>query len=125
MSKQVVSVGTPQGPYSPGILAGGFCFVAGQGGLDPETGRLVEGGIGPETRQTLANVRRILEAAGYSLADVVQVNCFLADIAEWESMNEAYAESFADAPPARTSFAVGGLPRGIRIMVDAIAYRGD
>jgi 2-iminobutanoate/2-iminopropanoate deaminase len=123
MPKEVVSAGVSMGAYSPAVIAGGFCYLAGQGGVDPETRTVVEGGIRPETEQALRNIQAILEAAGYTLSDCVNVTCFLADMSEWDTMNEVYAEFFPSDPPARTAVAVRELPAGIRVELQAVAWR--
>src|SRR4051812_6470541 len=91
----------PAGPYSQGVVAGDFIYVAGQGPTDPATGRKVEGGVQAETEQVLKNIAAILEAAGASLANVVKTNVYLSDRADFKAMNEVYQRFFATDPPAR------------------------
>ncbi len=105
------------GPYSQAVQVGNFLFVAGQLGLDPTTGEMVPGGVQAEARQALSNASAILEAAGFTLADTVQVQVLLADMADFTAMNEVYATFFPDAPPARAAFAAAALPRGGRVEV--------
>jgi 2-iminobutanoate/2-iminopropanoate deaminase len=107
--------------YSQAIEANGFVFCAGQLGLDPISGELVEGGVQAQTERALKNLGAVLDAAGLSYADVVKTTCFLADIGDFPAFNEVYARFFQDAPPARSTFAVGALPRGGSIEVEAIA----
>lgn len=109
------------GPYSQGIVANGFLFTAGQGGMDPATGKIVEGGISAETEQALRNLGAILEAAGLTYDDVVKTTCFLADMADFAAFNEVYARFFPDPPPARSTVAAKQLPLGIRVEVEAVA----
>ncbi len=109
------------GPYSQGIVANGFLFTAGQGGMDPSTGTIVEGGISVETEQALRNLGAILEAAGLTYADVVKTTCFLADMADFAAFNEVYARFFPDPPPARSTVAAKQLPLNIRVEVEAVA----
>ncbi len=111
------------GPYSQGIKAGGFLFTAGEAGVDPASGKLVEGGITAQTRQALENIRAILEAAGSSLRSVVKCGVFLADLADFQAMNAVYAEFFpADqGPPARTTVQAAKLPMGALVEIDAVA----
>jgi 2-iminobutanoate/2-iminopropanoate deaminase len=110
------------GPYSQGIKAGDFLFTAGEAGVDPASGRLVEGGITAQTRQALENIRAILEAAGSSLRSVVKCGVFLADLADFQAMNAVYAEFFpADkGPPARTTVQAAKLPMGALVEIDAV-----
>jgi len=111
------------GPYSQAIRSGDAVWVAGQLGLDPATGKMVEGGIEGETRQALENVRTILSAAGLGLEDVVQTQVFLADLDDFQAMNAVYAGFFPKAPPARATVQVAKLPRGGRIEILAVAVR--
>jgi 2-iminobutanoate/2-iminopropanoate deaminase len=108
-------------PYSPAIGSGGFVFLSGQVGLQPGTTTLVAGGITAETRQTLANVRTLLDAAGLTPDDVVKCTVFLADIAEFGAMNEVYGAFFTTAPPARSTVGVAALPLGARVEIECIA----
>jgi 2-iminobutanoate/2-iminopropanoate deaminase len=115
----------PIGPYAParkGALSGRWVVTSGQIGLDPGTGKLVPGGIGPETEQTLRNLRAILDAAGSGLASVVKTTVYLADMADFAAMNERYASAFGDHKPARTTVAVAGLPLGGRVEIEAWAF---
>jgi len=112
---------TPKPPYSPVVVSGDTVYTAGQIGNDPE-GNLVEGGIAEQTRRTLENVRACVEAAGCTLADVVKVNAYLADLGDFPGYNEVYTEFF-DAPyPARTSVQAG-LPAGVLIEIEAVARK--
>src|SRR3712207_508958 len=100
------------GPYSQAIKVGNFVYTAGQVGLHPATGNLVEGGIKAQTRQALSNITAVLNAAGCSLSDVVKTTVFIMDMADFAAMNEVYAELFGtDNPPARSTVQVAGLPR--------------
>ena len=111
------------GPYSQGIKAGDFVFTAGQAGVDPATGKLVEGGIAGQTRQVLRNIQSILEAAGSSLDRVVKCGVFLQDMADFQAMNAVYAEFFPPEknPPARTTVQAAKLPLGALVEIDAVA----
>jgi 2-iminobutanoate/2-iminopropanoate deaminase len=110
------------GPYSQAIKAGGFVYTAGQVGIDPATGKMVEGGIVEQTRQTLANVSAILKAAGASLDDVVKTTVFLANIADFATMNEVYKGAFSsEEPPARSTIQVGALPGGALVEIETVA----
>lgn len=107
-------------PFSPGVRAGELLFISGQVGLDPETGRLVEGGAGPETAQCLRNLASVLAAAGKTLDDVVKANVYLSDIADYAAMNAEYARAFTAAYPARTALAVAALPLGAKVEIEAV-----
>jgi 2-iminobutanoate/2-iminopropanoate deaminase len=111
------------GPYSQGIAAGDFVFCAGQVGLDPATGELVEGGLERQTERALENLRAVLDAAGMALGDVVKTTVFLADLDDFAALNAVYGRFFPDPPPARSTFQVAGLPRGARVEIEAIGYR--
>ena len=113
------------GPYSQGVQVGNLLFTAGQGGVDPTTGHLVEGGIEAETRQTLENLGAILRTAGSSRSQVVKTTVFLQDIADFQAMNRVYAEFFGSDPPARTTVQVAALPLGILVEIEAVAIVGD
>jgi 2-iminobutanoate/2-iminopropanoate deaminase len=110
--------------YSPGIDTGSLVFLAGQIGVDPTTGQLVEGGIEAQAERALRNLAAVLDAAGLTMADVAKTTCFLADIADFDAFNSVYAKFVGDPPPARSTFAVAGLPRGARVEIEAIAVRG-
>jgi 2-iminobutanoate/2-iminopropanoate deaminase len=114
-------VARPKPPYSPVVVSGDHVFTAGQVGFDRE-GNLVPGGIAEQTRQTLENVRACVEAAGSSLANVVKVTAFLADLGDFEGYNAVYREYFDEPYPARTSVQAG-LPAGILVEIEAVARR--
>jgi 2-iminobutanoate/2-iminopropanoate deaminase len=110
------------GPYSQGVQVGSMVYTAGQGALDPASGKLIEGDVAAETEQVLTNIEAILEAAGTSMANVVKTTVFLTDMADFAAMNEVYARHFADRPPARTTVAVAALPLGIQVEIEAVAF---
>jgi 2-iminobutanoate/2-iminopropanoate deaminase len=112
------------GPYSAGVKTGSFIFTAGQAGIIPETGNIIDGGIESETRQTLINIQHILEEAGSSLDLVVKTTVFLRDMADFSSMNAIYAEFFKADPPARSTVQVAALPKGAAVEIEAIALPG-
>ena len=111
------------GPYSQAICAGNMVFVSGQLGINPETGELVEGGIGPQTQQALENVKSILSAEALTLKNVVQVQVFLADIRDFAAMNEIYAKYFTHPYPSRAAFQVAALPKGGIVEIMAVAVK--
>jgi len=114
---------SPIGPYSQGIRIGNFLFTAGQIPIDPKTNELIKGDIQKETRQVLENIKAILEAEGFSLNDVIKVNIYLVNLDEFPKVNEIYWEYFKENFPVRTTIGVASLPKGVRIEIDAIAYR--
>ena len=124
MQKQVISTDTAPaavGAYSQGIIANGFVFTAGQIPLIPGTSDLREGGIQAQTRQSLTNIRGVLEAAGSSMDKVVKTTVFLADINDFADFNSVYAEFFPSDPPARSTVQAGGLPVGALVEIEAVA----
>jgi 2-iminobutanoate/2-iminopropanoate deaminase len=109
------------GPYEQAIRVNGLVYTAGQIPLDPKTGNLVEGGIAEQTRQVLENLKAVLEAAGSSMDGVVKATVFLKTIADFQAMNEIYAEYFAASKPARSTVAVAELPKGALVEIDLVA----
>jgi 2-iminobutanoate/2-iminopropanoate deaminase len=108
-------------PLSQAIKAGDWVFASGQLGMSPRTGRLAEGGIEAETKQVCENLKAVLEAAGSSLARVVKVTIYMADLGELTAMNEVFSSYFPKDPPARTTFQAAGLVAGARVEIEAIA----
>jgi len=109
------------GPYSQGIVAGGFLFTAGQIALDPATGQVVAGDINAQTERVLANLTEVLAASGVSWRHVVKTTVYLADMSDFPVMNDIYARVLGEARPARSTVQAGGLPRGVLVEIDAIA----
>lgn len=116
--------GPPVGPYSQAIKAGGFVFVAGEKGMDPVTQQIVPGGIEPETRRTLENIKAILEEAGSGMDWVVSTFVFMTDLSQFSKMNEIYAEYFNRNPPGRTTVEVKSLPAGAHVEITVTALEG-
>ena len=110
--------------YSQGVEVGNTLWLAGQIGLDPATRKLVEGGVQAETRRAIENCKAVLEAAGYSLKDVVQVQVFLLSIDDYQAMNQVYATYFQESPPARAALAVAALPGGAQVEILMTAVKG-
>lgn len=109
------------GPYSQAIRTGDLVFASGQVALDPATGELVEGGVEEQTRQVLANLSAVLEAAGTTLDRVVRATVYLTDLGDFARVNAIYAEWFPEAPPARVCVEVSRLPKESLVEIDAIA----
>jgi 2-iminobutanoate/2-iminopropanoate deaminase len=111
------------GPYSQGVAAGNMAFVSGQLPIDPATGEFAGPDIVSQTRQSLTNVKAILEANGMTMADVVKTTVLLSDIAEFAQMNAVYAEFFSEPYPARAAFQAAALPKGAKVEIEAIAVK--
>ena len=109
------------GPYSQAIRTDGMVYTAGQIALDPGTGELVAGGVEEQTRQVFKNLQNVLEAAGSSFGHVVKTTVFLKDMNDFPKMNAIYAEYFGENPPARSTVAVAGLPKGGLIEIEVVA----
>lgn len=125
MTRQAITTsGAPAalGPYSQAIASGDLVFCAGQLGLDPATGELAEG-VEAQAERALRNLAAVLDAAGCSWADVVRTTIYLADIDTFAAVNAVYARFMADPAPSRSTFAVGALPKGGLVEIDAIARR--
>ena len=112
--------GAPTRPFSPAVRVGNLLFLSGQIGVT-STGALVPGGIGPETRQALDNIRDVLQRTGSSMERVVKCTVMLADMREWDAMNIVYASYFPGNKPARSSFGATGLALGARVEIECLA----
>jgi reactive intermediate/imine deaminase len=108
-------------PFSEAVRVGHMLYLSGQLGWDSKTSSLAAGGIGAETRQTMENIKAVLEKHGSSLAEVVKCTVFLADISEWAAMNEVYITYFPSNPPARSALGSNGLALGARTEIECIA----
>lgn len=111
------------GPYSQAVEAGNTVYVSGQLPIDPATGAFAGADIAAQTRQSLQNIRSILEANGMSMKDVVKTTVLLADINEFAAMNAVYAEFFSEPYPARAAFQVAALPKAAKVEIEAIAVK--
>jgi 2-iminobutanoate/2-iminopropanoate deaminase len=109
------------GPYSQAIVANGFVFCSGQVALDPASGSVVGATVAEQTTQVFANLRAVLEAAGSDLSKVVKCTVFLRSMDDFAAMNTVYSASFGDHKPARSTVAVVGLPRDVRVEIEATA----
>ena len=109
------------GPYSQAIQIGNLVYTSGQIPIDPTTGKFAEGGIKEQTRQSLLNVKAILEEAGLTVKNVVKTTVFMADMNDFADMNAIYAEFFSEPYPARSAVAVKTLPKGALVEIEAVA----
>jgi 2-iminobutanoate/2-iminopropanoate deaminase len=121
--KTVLTDKAPQaiGPYSQGIVAGGFLFTAGQIAIDPATGQVIAGDVKAQTERVLTNLAAVLAAAGASWRHVVKTTVFLHDMNDFPAVNEMYGSMLGESRPARSTVQVSGLPRGVLVEIDAIA----
>ena len=111
------------GPYSQGVAAGNTLYISGQLPIDPATGEFAGADIVSQTRQSLTNMKAILEANGMTMADVVKTTVLLADISEFAAMNGVYAEFFTEPFPARAAYQVAALPKAAKVEIEAIAVK--
>ena len=128
MDKTIISTNNAPaaaGPYSQAVRTGNLLFLAGQVGLDPATGSLVEGGVQAQTEQVMKNLGAVLAVTGATFANAVKTTVFLADIADFAAMNEVYGRYVTPHPPARSTFQVAALPRGALVEIEMIAVIGD
>ena len=119
------SDGAPRaiGPYSQAVSVDGWLYTSGQVGLDPATGELVPGGFEAQARRVFENLRQVLASAGCTFSDVVKATVYVADLADFPTLNQIYAETFGDHRPARSTVQVAGLPKGGRVEIDLVARR--
>lgn len=125
MKKIITAANAPAalGPYSHAVAAGDLLFTSGQLGMDPATGKLAGEGIEAQTEQALKNLEAVLAANGMTFANVVKTTIFLADLADFATVNGIYATRFPVDPPARSCFQVAALPAGAKIEIEAIASK--
>jgi 2-iminobutanoate/2-iminopropanoate deaminase len=118
----VTADGAPKaaGPYSHAVISNGLVFVSGQTPIDPETGQVIEGSIGDQTRRCLDNLAIVAAAAGAQLSDAVRVGIYVTDISTFKDVNEAYGTYFTSDPPARSTIGVAALPLGAQVEIDAV-----
>ncbi len=112
------------GPYSQATVAGGFLFTAGQIALDPVTMQVVDGDVSAQAEQVMKNLNAVLSGAGASWGEVVKTTVFLADMADFAKVNEVYTRHLGNSRPARSTVAVAGLPRGVRVEIECVAKIG-
>jgi 2-iminobutanoate/2-iminopropanoate deaminase len=123
----VTALGAPAavGPYSHAVKSGGLLFLSGQTPLDPNTGKLVEGSVGEQTRRCLENLQIVAAAAGATLDDAVRLGVYVIDMSTFSEVNEAYGSFFGEGPPARSTIGVASLPLGARVEIDAVIALPD
>ena len=123
MKKAIATTKAPGaiGPYSQAIQVGNLVYTSGQIPIDPSTGAFVEGGIKEQTRQSLTNVKAILEEVGLTMSNVVKTTVFMADMNDFADMNSVYAEFFTEPYPARSAVAVKSLPKGALVEIEVVA----
>jgi 2-iminobutanoate/2-iminopropanoate deaminase len=121
--KQITTKDAPRpiGPYSQAVISGGFLFCSGQIAIDPKTGEVVEGDVTAQTERVLQNLLAVLKEAKMGPSNVVKTTVYLRDMADFPKMNEVYAKYLGQEPPARTTIAAAGLPKGVAVEIDAIA----
>jgi 2-iminobutanoate/2-iminopropanoate deaminase len=112
------------GPYSQATVVGGFLFTAGQVALDPKSGQVIEGDVTAQAEQVMKNLTAVLSNAGCSWAEVAKTTIFLVDMADFAKVNEVYAKYIGGSRPARSTVAVAGLPRGVRVEIECVAKVG-
>ena len=113
----------PIGPYSQAVESGSFLFCSGQIPLDPVTGQAHTGGVGEQTELVMKNISAVLTQAGLGFENVVKTTIFLTDMGDFPAVNEVYANYFKAEPPARSTVAVAGLPRGAKVEIEVLARR--
>ncbi|MCD4791176.1 MAG: RidA family protein [Bacteroidales bacterium] len=113
------------GPYSQAVEINGMLFISEQVPINPETGKIIEGGITEQTEQVMKNIEAILKAAGYTFDDVVKSTCLLSDMDNFAAMNEVYAKYYPENPPARAAYGVVKLPLGALIGIETIAAKNN
>ncbi|MBL7972420.1 MAG: RidA family protein [Prolixibacteraceae bacterium] len=125
MKRIIQTAGAPAaiGPYSQAVEVNGTLYISGQIPLDPQTMKIVDGGIQEQTEQVMKNIGAILNEAGYSYSNVVKSTCLLSDMANFKSMNEVYGKYYPENAPARAAFAVKELPMGVLIEIETIAAK--
>ncbi len=109
------------GPYSQAVEANGMLFISGQVAIDPQTGKVTEGGISEQTEQVMKNIGAILKEAGYDFSHVIKSTCLLSDMGNFAAMNAIYGKYYPENPPARAAFAVKELPLGVLVEIETIA----
>lgn len=126
MKKKTISAPSlpaPVGPYSPAIEFDGTLYCSGQIALDPKTNQLIQGDVSAQTKQIMLNIGALLQAGDMNFDNVVKTLIFLTDMNDFNAVNEIYGSHFKNAPPARSTVAVSGLPRGAKVEIEVLARR--
>jgi 2-iminobutanoate/2-iminopropanoate deaminase len=126
MSKKIINTKNAPaaiGPYSQAIESNGTLYISGQVPINPETAKVVEGGITEQTEMVMKNIKAILDAAGYTFKVVIKSTCLLSDMKNFAAMNEVYGKYYSENPPARAAFAVRELPLGVLVEIETIAVK--
>lgn len=126
MAKKIIhteNAPAPIGPYSQAVESGGFLFCSGQISIDPKSGQVLNGSVGEQAELVMSNIAAVLKAAGLGFENVVKSTIFLTDMADFPAVNEIYGKYFKSEPPARSTIAVAGLPKGVKVEVEVIASR--
>ena len=127
MPKQIIeskNAPAPIGPYNQAVLANGTLYISGQIPLDAATGELITGDIVAHTKKVMENLSEILSAANMNFTNVVKTTIFLSDMSLFTSVNEVYGKRFEKNPPARSTVAVAGLPKGVNVEIEVLAHKG-
>ncbi len=117
------SAPAPVGPYSQAVESGGFLFCSGQIAINPANGQVMTGPIEEQTKQVLENIKAVLEKAGLTMQNVVKTTIYLINMNDFTAVNEVYARYFVEQPPARSTVAVVGLPKGVHVEIEVLAKR--
>jgi 2-iminobutanoate/2-iminopropanoate deaminase len=112
------------GPYSQAVQAGDFLFASGQIAIDPQTGQMTAGSVEEEAKRVLENVKGVLEGAGFTMQQVVKTTVFAASMDDFSAVNGVYAQYFGENPPARSFVAVKALPKGAKVEIEVVAWKG-
>lgn len=113
----------PIGPYSQAVESGGFLFCSGQIAIDPKSGQVLSGSVAEQATLVMKNIEAVLKAAGLGFQNVVKTTIFLTDMADFPAVNEIYGKYFTEQPPARSTIAVAGLPKAVKVEIEMLARR--
>lgn len=111
------------GPYSQAVAMGDFLFCSGQISIDPKTNEVFTGDIKTQTEMVMKNIEAVLSANGMTFSNIIKTTIFITNMNDFGTVNEVYAKSFKEAPPARSTVAVAGLPKGVNVEIEVVAHR--